>query len=107
MPGDREAPVAFPHAIVRVKLYSTENGGRKKSIPPGRFGCPFVFDGEAFDCRLLLDQTNTTLTPGDTAEIHIKFLYPELVKPHPSQGASFKLWEGGDFADGEVISALI
>jgi hypothetical protein len=95
-----------PDIIARISLYSTENGGRVRAIPAARFGCPFVYDGEAFDCRLLLEQTHTSIAPGDCAEVQIKFLNPDLVKPRLAHGAKFKLWEGGDFADGEVLTVI-
>ena len=38
-----------------------------------------------------------------TAEVAIKFLNPGMVKPRLSVGARFKLWEAGDFADGEIL----
>jgi hypothetical protein len=86
--------------IARVHLYRTEAGGRSKALPAAPFGCPFFYEGEGFDCRLLLDQV---LAPGTTAEVPIKFLNPGMVKPRLSVGARFKLWEAGDFADGEVL----
>lgn len=92
--------------IARVRLHTTEEGGRKKPIRPGWFACPFVYGGEAFDCRLLLDEASTGIRPGDTAEVRITFLNPELVKPRLSPGSLFKLWEGGEFADGEVLSVV-
>jgi hypothetical protein len=99
-------PDLKPDITARISLYSTKNGGRAKAIPAARFGCPFVYDGEAFDCRLLLEQTHTALAPGDCADVLIKFLNPDLVKPRLTPGAKFKLWEGGDFADGEVLTIV-
>ncbi len=95
-----------PDIIARVTLYPSDRGGRKGPILPGRFGCPFVFQGEAFDCRLLLEQTNTTLHPGATEVVQIKFLCPDFVKPRLTCGATFMLWSAGNFADGEVLSIV-
>ena len=95
-----------PDVVVRVRLYRTEDGGRKNVITVGRFGCPFFYDGEAFDCRILLDQVGVSLAPGETADVPIKFLRPDLVKPRLRAGARFKLWEGGDFAEGEVLEVV-
>jgi len=95
-----------PDVLARVHLYRTEEGGRGNSITIGRFGCPFFYNGEAFDCRILLDQVGITLSPGDTAEVPIKFLRPDLVKQRLQAGAKFKLWEGKDFADGEVLEIV-
>lgn len=99
-------PDLKPDITARISLYATESGGRTKVIPPGRFGCPFVYEGEAFDCRLLIEQTHMALAPGDSAEVQIKFLSPDLVKPRLAPGAKFNLWEGGNFADGEVLTVV-
>ena len=98
----------LPDIRVRVRLRTVEEGGRQKGeIPPVQFGCPFVFEGEMFDCRLLLDQVGTTLQPGASYErIPVKFLFPDLVKPRLSPGASFKLWDGREIADGEVTEVV-
>lgn len=97
-----------PDIRVRVRLRTAEEGGRRKGeIPPVQFRCPFVFEGEMFDCRLLLDQVGTTLQPGASYEqIPVKFLFPDLVKPRLHPGASFKLWDGRDIADGEVTEVV-
>ena len=97
-----------PDILVRVRLRTAQEGGRQKGeIPPLQFRCPFVFEGEMFDCRLLLDQVQTTLQPGATYEqIPVKFLFPDLVKPRLRSGASFKLWDGQDIADGEVTDIM-
>ena len=92
--------------VARVRLYRTEEGGRGNVITAGQFGCPFFYDGEAFDCRILLNQVGVTLAPGATAVVPIKFLRPDLVKPRLRTGARFKLWEGKDFADGEVLEVV-
>jgi hypothetical protein len=97
-----------PDVRVRVRLRTAEEGGRQKGeIPPVQFRCPFVFEGEMFDCRLLLDQVGTTLQPGASYEkIPVKFLFPDLIKPRLRPGVSFKLWDGRDIADGEVTDVV-
>ena len=95
-----------PDVIARVHLFRTEEGGRGNTITAQHFGCPFRYDGEAFDCRILLDQVGVSLAPGATADVPIKFLRPDLIKPRLQAGARFKLWEGKDFADGEVLEVL-
>jgi hypothetical protein len=95
-----------PDLVARVHLYRTEEGGRGNTITGGRFGCPLVYDGEAFDCRILLGQGGASLAPGQTADVFIKFLRPDLIKPRLQAGSRFKLWEGKDFADGEVLEVV-
>lgn len=92
-----------PDIIARVRLFTQQENGRLNPLPPRPFGCPFFYQGEGFDCRLLLAQTGTTLVPGETAEIAVKFLNPDLIKPRLNAGDQFKLWDGKDFAVGEVL----
>lgn len=97
-----------PDIRVRLRLRTADEGGRQKGeIPPVQFRCPFVFEDEMFDCRLLLDDAGTSLQPGASYEgIPVKFLFPDLVKPRLAPGATFKLWEGRDIADGEVLEVV-
>lgn len=95
-----------PDIIARVNLADEKSGGRTNTIPAETFGCPFVFEGEAFDCRLLLDQAGIALAAGISATVPIKFLYPELIKPRLRPGSHFKLWEFRDFAEGEVLEVV-
>ena len=74
-----------------------------KPIPPVQFGCPLFFQGELFDCRILLDQIGISLEPGSHYTVPIKFLNPILIKPRLKTGTQFKLWEFRFFADGEVV----
>lgn len=92
-----------PDIIARVRLYSIDEGGRQSVLPPRQFGCPLVFLGEAFDCRILLDQAGVTLAPGLTADVPIKFLFPDIVMASLTVGARFKLWDVKEFAEGEVV----
>ena len=92
--------------IGRVRLYTPEEGGRCSVIPPVQFGCPFFFEGEGFDCRLLLDQVGSALAPGSRAEVPIKFLYPEYIKPRLRPGQHFQLWDLKTFAEGEILEVL-
>jgi hypothetical protein len=98
-----------PDIRVRVRLRTHEEGGRQKGeIPPVQFRCSFVFEGEMFDCRLLLDQVGTTLQLGARHEgIPVKFLFPDLVKPRLHPTARFKLWDGRDIAEGEVTEVVV
>src|SRR6266568_7777809 len=92
-----------PDAVVRVRFLKTDEGGRATPIPPGgMFGCPFVFAGEYFDCRLFLQDRTAPISPGDTVEVALKFLWPDLIKPRLRQGSPCGLWEGKIIADGVV-----
>lgn len=92
-----------PDAIIKVRFKTTTEGGRQGPIVIGErlYGCPFFVDGEWFDCRLLINAK--TLVLGETYELPIKFLNPDMALPKLSPGKSVKLWEGKDIAIGEVV----
>jgi hypothetical protein len=91
--------------VARIHFYSSEAGGRKGPTATSFFGCPLEFEGEKFDCRLLLEE-NGPVKPGQTVSVPIAFLYPELVKPRLTAGSRFTLWEMRTIADGIVESVL-
>lgn len=101
-----------PDIIAEIYLYDAdvkEKGTKPKNgfIPAKQYSCPIFFGEEAFDCRLLLDQLNKSISPGErVSNVPIKFLFYELVKPHLKRGNCFKLWEAGFFGDGEIIEVL-
>lgn len=94
-----------PDIIATVRFYATEAGGRKGPTPPIMFGCPLEFEGEKFDCRLLLNEVGS-LAPGATAKVPVAFLYPELIKPRLKVGSQFTLWELRTIAKGVVEQIL-
>ncbi len=92
-----------PDAFIKVRFKTTAEGGREGPILIGEraYGCPLLIEGEAFDCRLLLNAQ--TLHLGETYELPVKFLNPDLALPKLSPGKPVKLWEGKDIATGEVV----
>jgi hypothetical protein len=46
-----------PDAVIEVRFKATAGGGRKSSIVTTTrpYGCSSFVDGEAFDCRLLIN----------------------------------------------------
>jgi hypothetical protein len=95
-----------PHVMAKVRLYTNEEGGRSKPIPAIQFSCPLFFQGEGFDCRLLLDQAGIDLPLGGNAVVPIKFLFPEHIVPRLKKGDQFRLWEGKEIAVGEVLEVI-
>lgn len=95
----------IPDLIARIHLFPTLEGGRQGPTPSDKFGCPLEFNGEYFDCLLLLGETGS-LWPGQEAVVPIKFLNPDLVKHLLKQGDKFYLWEGKRIAEGEVEKLL-
>jgi hypothetical protein len=90
-----------PDLIAKIYLFPTSEGGRQGPTPSEKFGCLLEFNGEFFDCRLLLEETGA-LWPGQEAVISIKFLNPDLAKHQLKLGDSFYLYEGKRIAEGEV-----
>lgn len=94
-----------PDVIIEVRFKTTAEGGRLTAIGGTAvvdyYACPFVIEGEAFDCRLLLGKRRLEL--GETYEVPVKFMSWQLVHPKLRAGASFALWEGKDVATGKVL----
>jgi hypothetical protein len=92
-----------PDAIIEIRLKTTTEGGRQKAIViiDSPYGCVLFVDGEAFDCRILVQ--NKTLELGATYKLPIKFLRPDLALAKLSVGKSVRLWEGKDIAVGRVV----
>lgn len=84
--------VIKPDIRATVRLYSTHEGGRKLPTPSDHLACLFVYENRNFDCRLLLQDLGP-LSPGQEAEVPIKFLSPELIKPRLEVGSRFQLRE--------------
>lgn len=95
-----------PEIFARVTFLRTEEGGRKGPTPPNFFGCPFFMDEQMNDCRLVLTDVGP-VSPGQTVEVPIAFLAPKLVVDRLKVGRTFKLWEMGFIAEGEILKILI
>lgn len=80
------------HILAEVHLFTTENGGRDSPTPAKLFGCPAEIEGELFDCRLILGESEC-LVPGDTVALPIEFLSPDIVLQMLRVGDEFQLWE--------------
>jgi hypothetical protein len=91
-----------PDVMATVRLLSTEEGGRSSATPPEVFKCVFEFEGEGFDCALLLSEVGP-LAPGDETTVPVAFLFPEYVKGRLQRGSRFRLWEGKHIAEGEIL----
>jgi hypothetical protein len=94
-----------PDIIATVQLYSTDAGGRSGPTPSDIYGCPLEFEGEKFDCRLLLRDVGALL-PGTSGRVPVAFLYPESIKPRLKVGSRFTLWELRTIAEGVVEEVL-
>jgi len=90
-----------PDIVATVRLFPTEEGGRTGPTPAEGFACPLEFEGQKFDCRLLLDQAGP-LSPGTTARVPIAFLIAENIKPRLKVRSRFTLWEMRTIGEGTV-----
>jgi hypothetical protein len=88
-------------ALVRIRLLPTDAGGRQGPTPDRWFGCIFAYQGEMYDCRLILEESGS-LFPGSEAIVPIQFLNPGVVS-YLRQGSRFELWEGKIIGEGEVV----
>jgi hypothetical protein len=60
--------------------------------PPNLLVVPFEYEGEKFNCGLLLEQTGP-LEPGAHAVVPIEFPRPDLIVPRLQPGSRFGIWE--------------
>ncbi len=88
-------------AIIDVCFKTPEEHGRQTAVTGDYYSCPFIVDGEAFDCHLLL--SGHPLELGKTYQVPVKFMNWSLVRARLSEGKSFILWEGKDVATGKVV----
>ncbi|MET2467342.1 hypothetical protein ABXT21_25470, partial [Ralstonia sp. SM1864_UCD524_TZ4] len=92
-----------PDAIIKVRFFTTAEGGRNTAVEGQFYACPLFVEGEGqgFDCRLLLEGQRLEL--GSTYEVPVKFLYREPALSKLAVGKHVLLWEGRDVAKGQVI----
>lgn len=96
-----------PDAIIEVRFMTTAEGGRKTPIPQQTldyYTCPFVIDGEAFDCWVY--KTVPFIELGMTYQLPVKFMCWPLVRPKLVEGKEFALLEGKVVATGKVIRVM-
>jgi len=99
-----------PDAIVRVRLFSSEQGGRQTSIPNIAYRCPVFFSEQreqANDCVFFFSQVGLSPEPGGAnVDVPVMFLCPELVASLLHPGARFTLWEGRGIGEGEILEVI-
>jgi len=91
--------------VVELHLLSAEEGGRTSATPSDKLRCIFEYEGENFDCVLLLSGVGS-LSPGDHAEVPVAFLFPELIKPRLQVGSEFRLRDYRTIAEGRVTRVI-
>lgn len=94
--------VKSPEIFARITFLRTEEGGLKGLTTAKFFGCPFLMDEQMNDCRLVLADVG----PGQTVQVPITFLVPELVVDRLKVGRRFKLWHMRIIAEGEILKVF-
>lgn len=92
-----------PDATIRIRLLTTEQGGRLGAIQGPRYGCPVMIDEQGFDCRFVLEEAER-LELGCTYDVGVKFLNPDSALRALEVGKTVSFWEGKTIATGEVVS---
>ncbi len=94
---------AKPELVADLRLYSTEEGGRKSPIPPG-WGCPCSAErntNEAWDGFPILGEQE--MRPGEARRVGFVFLSGEAAALLFRRAGSFYLWEGRFIGEATVV----
>jgi hypothetical protein len=97
--------VLTPDVIANLRFLLVSEGGRSTATPSDHLGCIFEYEGESFECRLLLEDTGP-ISPGGRATVPIKFLRPELIKQRLHPGSRFNLREDRMIAEGTIATTV-
>ncbi|MGI9279002.1 MAG: hypothetical protein ACR2PX_05145 [Endozoicomonas sp.] len=96
-----------PDAVVSVKFYSKDNGGRITPISAHHYQCVFLTsETKGFDCRLLLSEEKT-LIPEKVYELEVKFLDSHAALAEIESLFEFQIWEGKVIGEGKLIKILL
>jgi hypothetical protein len=90
-----------PHITVRLKLLSTDRGGRDMPIPAGEYRGIINARGQHFSFRCEVAPEGLAL--GSTVNMGIEFLFPDLALPFFKVRNEFNLWESGTIGYGRVL----
>jgi len=93
-----------PEVVIEIRFKTTAEGGRKSSVFRDNYSCPLLVGGEAFDCRIEIE--NPPLELGRTYELPVQFLSPDLALPLLRPGTPVTLWEGREIATGLIKKTL-
>jgi hypothetical protein len=83
-----------PDVLVKVKFYTTNDGGRSGPTPDNFFGCFFSLNNKNYDGRLLLEGIGP-INPGDEKKlVPLAFLCPENIKDILKIGTKLLVHDG-------------
>jgi hypothetical protein len=95
-----------PEIVADIQLFESDHGGRKGVTPSDHWGCLLEYEGELYECRVLLSETGPLL-PGQGARTPVVFLRPELLAGRMGEGAHFTLREERTVAAGVVVESRL
>jgi hypothetical protein len=89
------------HITAKVKLLTTDRGGRTEPIPEGEYRGILSARGQHFSFRCEVPAEG--LEPGSTINVGIEFLFPDLALAFFKERNEFNLWESGTIGYGRVV----
>lgn len=92
----------LPDLTVKLYLYPTDAGGRRRPVGPG-WGCPCINDktaGEGWDGYPLLQ---SEMRPGERRDVGFVFMSGAEAAVALGQNDRFYLWEGGFIGEAEIV----
>lgn len=92
-----------PDALVELRLFSSEAGGRAGPTSTDWWGCPLSIDGDLFDGRFDLSEMEP-LRPGESRVVPVKFINPDLVSTRIAEGQELRVWEGRFIGEATVLT---
>jgi len=92
-----------PDALVELRLFPSNAGGRAEPTSTAWWGCPLSIDGDLFDGRFDLSEIEP-LQPGEARVVPVKFLSRDLVKPRIVEGQELGIWEGRLIGEATVLT---
>jgi len=93
------------HFVGRIRLYTTEEGGRRSPVLLPQLRCMLEYKEELFDCVLLLDEVGS-ISPGYEGEVPIAILFSHYVMDRLQVGDRFRLRELRFIGEGEVVEIV-
>ncbi|KEQ14092.1 hypothetical protein [Endozoicomonas numazuensis] len=93
-------------AVVSVKFYSKENGGRITPVPAHQYQCVFLTsETKGYDCRFIMSEEKI-LYPENTYELEVKFMDSRTALAAIKPLSGFRIWEGKVIGEGKLIKVL-
>ena len=93
-----------PQIAVKIKLLTTDRGGRAEPLPAGEYRGILSARGQHFSFCCEIPDDGLML--GATITLDIEFLFPQLALPFFKTGDEFNVRESGTIGYGRVLRQL-